>query len=179
MASYSGNRNAGNDLAIESRPSSARRILKLLDLHEQWQGTASEVLAALNEHADATIKAQREWPSKGAKVSNALRRLAPNLRAEGVNVTFTRDTDKKRARIILLEKMADKSSEPSEPSANTNSASIAEFPADDMQATPDDPSLFGSSAKNHHNATENALSDDADDADGSDPTQSDIVDTLI
>lgn len=45
---------------------------------------------------------QKPWPKNGRALSNALRRLAPTLRAVGVDVAFDREPDQKRRRIIRL-----------------------------------------------------------------------------
>jgi len=42
------------------------------------------------------------WPKNGRALSNALRRLAPTLRAVGVDVAFDRESDQKRRRLIRL-----------------------------------------------------------------------------
>src|SRR5262249_52564127 len=68
-----------------------------------WEGTASELLRALAAKAEDNVIKQKAWPKNGKAMSGALRRLAPTLRALGVNVTFARETDKKRRRLITLE----------------------------------------------------------------------------
>ena len=97
--------------------------------HNPWEGTASELLMALEMRAQARVSAQgvttpspqggqavtmqapkaatdvtkhKSWPKNGRALGNALRRLAPTLRAVGVDVTFDREPDQKRRRIIRL-----------------------------------------------------------------------------
>ncbi len=100
-----------------------------------WQGTATELLGKINEQAGETAVRQKGWPSNGRALAGALRRLAPHLRARGLNVLFTREGHGKR-RIIHLENAAAPSSAPSAPSA----ASITRPPTegtipDDADAT--------------------------------------------
>src|SRR5262249_55063473 len=94
-----------------------------------WKGTATALLTALETLAHGgvntgngtttppqagtggTVQApkagkdvtkQTGWPKNGRALSNALRRLAPTLRAVGVDVLFDRDPDHARSRIIRL-----------------------------------------------------------------------------
>src|SRR5207244_12964977 len=96
---------------------------------KQWQGMASELLTALEtlarkEETTGGVTTQppqtgegrtmqaptagsdetkhKSWPKNGQVLSGALRRLAQTLRAAGVDVTFVRDPNQKRRRIIRL-----------------------------------------------------------------------------
>ena len=53
-----------------------------------WKGTATELLKLLSGAVDEGVRRQKGWPSSGRMLSNALRRLAPNLRQAGVLVEF-------------------------------------------------------------------------------------------
>jgi DNA polymerase-1 len=55
-----------------------------------WEGTAGELLEALAAEAGEKANRRRDWPSNGRVLSNQLRRLVPNLRAVGYDVTFAR-----------------------------------------------------------------------------------------
>jgi hypothetical protein len=86
--------------------------------HREWEGTASELLTALETlaHGGVTtggvtmqapkvgsdVTKQKGWPKNGRALSNALRRLAPTLRVLGIAVTFDREPDAQRRRIIRL-----------------------------------------------------------------------------
>jgi hypothetical protein len=48
----------------------------------------SELLAALNNGVDQETKRLKTWPKDAARLGNNLRRLAPSLRAIGINVEF-------------------------------------------------------------------------------------------
>jgi hypothetical protein len=84
---YLGNRNAANELALESSPAAAM-VLAFMAHHELWEGTLAELLAALDKMADDKTKKLRDWPTKPRALSGQLRRVAPNLRAAGLTVTF-------------------------------------------------------------------------------------------
>jgi len=66
-----------------------RPITSLLEAeHGSWQGTASALHKALTDTQKPNMP--YGWPHNGQKLSNALRRLAPALRASSVDVTFKR-----------------------------------------------------------------------------------------
>ena len=89
MAAY---RDAQDDLikdALETEPVAAP-LLSLLTLQnlEEWTGTASELLAALNEQKGYTDKRPpKGWPGAPHVLSGVLKRLAPALLAQGLKVT--------------------------------------------------------------------------------------------
>jgi hypothetical protein len=108
---YTGNRAQATATTLEASPI-ARHILALRDWAlENWTGTATELLAELEQRGTLDEKRRSGWPSGPRGMGNALRQLAPALRSAGVEVVFTRDTaTRTRDRIIEL-----KSVEPSQP----------------------------------------------------------------
>jgi hypothetical protein len=52
--------------------------------------------------AGSDVTKHKSWPKNGQVLSGAIRRLAPTLRALGVDVIFDRDPNQKRRRIIRL-----------------------------------------------------------------------------
>ena len=66
MAAYSGNRAAGNELAMESSPI-GKAVLDFMASTSGWTGTASELLGELDRTADDPVKRQRAWPKIRAK----------------------------------------------------------------------------------------------------------------
>ena len=105
MASYAGNRAAGNELAIEASPV-GKVLLDLMVTTSVWSGTASDLLVELDRVADDKTKRLRGWPQTGRVLSGILKRLAPNLRAVGVEVELGRT---KRGRYITLGRLAESS----------------------------------------------------------------------
>jgi hypothetical protein len=66
-------------------PTAIRTLLEK-QAGETFTGTATELLEALNGVVDEGVSRRREWP-KGANVlSGQLKRLAPALRTDGVDV---------------------------------------------------------------------------------------------
>jgi hypothetical protein len=89
MRAYSGNRAAAHELAIEA--SAVATVLRnwfhtLSD--KAWKGTATDLLEILSTHAREKVVTRRDWPTRPNVLSSILRRVAPNLRALGINLAF-------------------------------------------------------------------------------------------
>src|SRR5262249_20412689 len=129
LDAYQGVREAAYDLTLEASPVGPF-VRNFAQQHRSWEGTASELLTELETlvHAEVTtgdvtpqppqegkrvtrqapkagsdVTKHKDWPKNGRALSNALRRLAPTLRAVGVEVTFDREPDQQRRRIIRLQ----------------------------------------------------------------------------
>ena len=106
IKAYEANRAAANSSAIEASPV-ALAVQALVAEERAFEGTAAELLNELSGYADEQAKSHRSWPDSGWKLSRILRRLAPNLRASEVDVTFgDRTPDHKRERIIRIRSTA-------------------------------------------------------------------------
>jgi hypothetical protein len=82
---------------------------------DSWQGTAKDLLAELENRADERTRKRKDWPSTPRKLSGDLRRLAPNLRrGTALEVRFDRDPGKARRRLVCLDWMGKRPSEPSD-----------------------------------------------------------------
>jgi hypothetical protein len=105
MAAYAGNRAAGNELALEASPV-AKVLMDFMATSEFWTGTATELLIQLDIMADDKIRRLRVWPQTGRGLSGILKRLAPNLRAVGLEVDFgTSGRGRGRRRNITLRRV--------------------------------------------------------------------------
>jgi hypothetical protein len=133
LAAYQGARDAMHELTLEA--SAVGPLLRDFVQHhynqqrntplqKPWEGTASDLLLALEHFAQAGASApppptgqgvtmqaptvhsnaikQKVWPKNARALGNALRRLAPNLRAVGVGVTLDLKIGKARTRMIQL-----------------------------------------------------------------------------
>ena len=89
MAAYSGNRQAGNELALEASPV-GKILMDFTAGTSHWTGKASDLLTELEGHADDRTRRSRSWPSSGRALSGILKRLAPNFRSVGVEVEMGR-----------------------------------------------------------------------------------------
>jgi hypothetical protein len=103
LAAYAGNRDAAHELALDA----ALIVAPLRDLLEDrggtWDGTATVLLHDLSDKADERTRKAKGWPSNGRGLSNALRRIAPNLRAVGIDITFPRGH--RKGRLFTIEQL--------------------------------------------------------------------------
>ena len=101
MSAYTNNQAGSHEFALENSPIGPA-VRGLMYCHENWDGTAQELLANLgNNHADEKTRSRKDWPRNPSAMGRALRRIAPNLRTVGINVEFIRD---QHTRVIRLEK---------------------------------------------------------------------------
>jgi hypothetical protein len=97
MEAYSGNREAANELALDASPVSMP-LRSLVD-RGPWTGTATELLKELDDLVGEGVTKRKSWPKTGRTLSNTIRRLAPNLRAVGIEFGYSRNG---RARLITI-----------------------------------------------------------------------------
>ena len=83
LRAYTDNRSAAHELTLEAS-AIAGPIRQLASAG--FQGKAKELLAAINELVDETTTRSKEWPKSPPAVRNALLRVAPDLRAIGIEV---------------------------------------------------------------------------------------------
>ncbi len=85
MEAYAGSRKEINQFALEADPV-AVAVVKLMEGREEWIGTAGELLRELNKRVDDDVRRFKTWPKQPQHLSRHLKRLAPVLRAEGIEV---------------------------------------------------------------------------------------------
>ncbi|MGV3723559.1 MAG: hypothetical protein ACO1SX_21900 [Actinomycetota bacterium] len=104
LTAYNGNRKDANAGVLESSPI-ASLILPLAERSDQWgnevgwEGTSAELLACLEGEALDEVRKAKSWPKTATALSSVLRRLSPNLRAEGVAVEFGKTNGKRWIRV--------------------------------------------------------------------------------
>jgi hypothetical protein len=98
MDAYDENRTDAHELALDA--AAVAPIIRALVAEGEWAGTAAELLVALTARVDEATRRARGWPADAKALSFALRRLAPNFRAVGVEVAFPNRT--KRRRLVRL-----------------------------------------------------------------------------
>jgi hypothetical protein len=98
LVEYLGQRDHIAAEVIDSDPI-GQLIVALMDTHELWQGTATELLKVIKP--EGTLP--RGWPSNARAFSGRLRRLIPALRSVGVRVRVgERKPGKHRDRLIEI-----------------------------------------------------------------------------
>jgi uncharacterized protein YukE len=103
LAAYTENRSSANETAMEASLVGVA-AQQFMAEQQSWQGTSTELLAALEDVVDEKTQHRRDWPKTPRKLSGDLRRVAPNLRRAGLDVIFSRGAGKNRKRFIMLAK---------------------------------------------------------------------------
>jgi hypothetical protein len=132
MATFNESREQSRQIVIESSPV-GEAIVRLMEKTPLvWKGTASELLNELEKHTDEATYRSRYFPKASNSLSRQLTRLAPDLKALGIEVGYFR-AGQDRNRLICLEKVVKISSIPSIPSIDDTKASQGNgLKADDM-----------------------------------------------
>ncbi len=106
LLAYRGNRDIANESALDSSPV-AKYVLKVAEGGE-WGGTPGELLEHIETVASDGEKRLKSWPKNPRSLSGALKRLAPNLRAAGVEVEFGHEgRGSQKRRNVSVRKSAD------------------------------------------------------------------------
>jgi hypothetical protein len=95
VRAYDANRETAHGLALES---SAIALGVLAVAVNGFEGNATELLGRLNQQTPDAMRAPG-WPKTAKKLSSDLKRLAPNLRAQGVVVEWDRNSKKRLIRL--------------------------------------------------------------------------------
>jgi hypothetical protein len=162
---YETNIATAHEFVVESHPvAQVVRALAEEPVVVVWEGTVSDLLETLSNRVSETTKRSKTWPSSARALSGILRRLSPNLRAVGVDVTLLDHTRKGR-----LVRVGKRPSPPSPPSPDEKERALTRDGNSDGRRDGDGP--------DHHAAptvtptvtrklSENNACDDRDDRDG-------------
>ncbi len=103
MKTFNHSREESRQVVIESSPI-GEAILKFMENQLMWKGTASELLLKLAGVTDEATYRSRYWPKASNTFKRQLHRLAPDLKALGIELIETRE-GKERTRFLVLEKV--------------------------------------------------------------------------
>lgn len=104
LSAYRKNQSSANELALEASPVTDS-FIKFAEKERDWIGTARELFDLLIEgREDDEIKRMRDqgFPKAPNALSAALRRLAPNLKDQGIDIEFGIRNDRKGSRKIRI-----------------------------------------------------------------------------
>jgi hypothetical protein len=127
MNAYANNRSTANDLALEASPIAAI-LIAFAEGVERWTGTAGELLEELSKRVGVE-RPPEGWPKSPKHLGGILKRLAPNLRALGIDVRSGKDAAREGGtgrRLIQLEvvgKDLSRSSQSSNPACDSGISS--------------------------------------------------------
>jgi hypothetical protein len=170
MQAYTTNRAEASTLVLEDSPV-AQGIFALMEEREEWEGSASALLAVLTDGMDDRMRQREGWPKKANGLSGTLRRLAPSLRAAGVEVSFGREahTGKRIIALWAREREPETSSPPSPSSPDGRFARNDEGDQGDDRAPGDDDGRHSLPSSSPQNSTPGngkpVGGDDGDDGD--------------
>jgi hypothetical protein len=100
---YSKNRRSIMDAIIDKSVIS-RHVIAFMDNKERWEGSAINLLRELNRIAPPGEQMLKDWPKTPEAISRMLRAITPNLEEYRIMVSFRRQTDRNRARVITMVK---------------------------------------------------------------------------
>jgi hypothetical protein len=83
MAAYTGNRAEATESALEADPV-AGAVRQLMADRDEWTGSATELWKALSQLVDEDVRRTKAWPGAPNALASRLTRLAPALRAIGI-----------------------------------------------------------------------------------------------
>src|SRR5262249_47969695 len=96
MAAYAGNIATGVEAVLEADPVAHVLRRYLAEVKDGFEGTAAQLLQALNGVLPETEPRAKGWPKLPHVLSNALRRIAPPLRKVGIEVVFEPRANRRR-----------------------------------------------------------------------------------
>jgi hypothetical protein len=80
------------------------------------------LLELLNARVDDSVRRQKGWPRTPSRLSNRLRRIAPDLPALGLTFEDRRANDRNRTRLITLRLVEERNADSSESSVSSVSS---------------------------------------------------------
>lgn len=92
LGAFKRNRADAHNIILDASPVGAA-VLRLAAIQARWEGTPAALLQTLTGLTEETARGSLPKHPKG--LSDALRRIAPNLRAVGVNARFQRGTERR------------------------------------------------------------------------------------
>lgn len=107
LSAYTRNRSSAHELALES----ASIVPPLQGLPAEWTGSAAQLLEQLVSLAGEKLIRRDDWPANPRALSGQLRRLAPDLRSIGIDVTFPPRSGQRR--LIAIARAEDTGLRPS------------------------------------------------------------------
>ena len=99
MAVCQANRAEARNLVLEASP--LFEPLAAL-AREGFTGTVAELRARLDSMVSDALRRSVRWPKAANILSNALRRMAPSLRAAGIELQFGRNDEQGRRMVSVL-----------------------------------------------------------------------------
>jgi hypothetical protein len=105
LRAYRDNRQDAHGQALDACPI-VEPLERFMSDKSEWTGTATDLHAALEDKTTERQQARPGWPKDGTRLSGPLRRIAPNMRSRGLDITLSREPGGQRKRLITIAKVA-------------------------------------------------------------------------
>jgi hypothetical protein len=152
LRSYATNRGSAHELAIEASPV-AGAVVRFMDTRDEWEGSATALLEHLSTLAGDSQTKQKEWPKAAHILTNRLKRVAPDLRARGIEVAT--EVHSGHGRVVRIDRSAKARDEASE-------ASVASVTRSEGPDSTDAPELWSVGHPGAELSTGNGATDASD-----------------
>lgn len=106
LRTYRRNRGEAIELGLEASPI-AQNVRALIDSKQRWEGTAKDLLELIMSEKSEAEQRARAMPQTPQVIRNHLKRLAPALRAIGIDVIFGQRKARTGQRLITIEKVSE------------------------------------------------------------------------
>jgi hypothetical protein len=100
IAVYDDNRAAAVETVLEA-DAVGTALLSLMSKRTTWEGTATDLLAAVNGETTDAVRREKKWPKDGRALSSRLRRATPALRRIGITVDRDREGKARTKKITI------------------------------------------------------------------------------
>jgi hypothetical protein len=101
LKAYEDNRGDANRQALEASPVAAS-VWRFMKDRDEWRGTATELYQKLGSAATEEMRRSRSWPAAPNSLGGEMKRLAPALRAVGIEAEDYREPTAERRRMWML-----------------------------------------------------------------------------
>lgn len=95
LAAYNENRQEGHAAALEASVLGTA-IPEFVRRQPEWRGNFRELQKGLEQSISDQLRRHPDWPATPERLAAGLKRIAPNLRAEGIEITILPKTNKGR-----------------------------------------------------------------------------------
>jgi hypothetical protein len=107
LRTYGRNRGEAIELGLDASPIGPN-VRALIHTEQRWEGTAKDLLERVMKEKSEAEQRARTMPQTPQAIRNHLKRLAPALRAIGIDVIFGQRQARTGQRLITIEKVSER-----------------------------------------------------------------------
>lgn len=94
LSAYCRNRREASVEALEDSPVAAA-LMRTMPTVEKWTGSCAKLHTSLASAVGKKTAASARWPKSTSLFASELRRVAPQLRMRGINISFSRNSERR------------------------------------------------------------------------------------